>query len=105
MRHFDHPSRYSTTDVAKQLVSPGNGMRREDHVVQLAEAMRLGHRFFGKAIERRASDSPGFQRIEKGVFMNDAAAGGVQEVRGRLHLSQLTLADEPSRLGVQWTMQ
>src|SRR5262245_2532832 len=49
-------------------------------------------------IERGASDPSVVQRSDQGVLIDDAAAGGVDDERGRLHRTQQSIVDQASRL-------
>ena len=64
-RQVDHPLADRPADVAEQLVGPGNAVRRQQHVVELAEAMRPDDRLVREAIEGRAGDPPLSQRLVK----------------------------------------
>ncbi len=52
----DHPA-----DVAEELVGPGDAVRRQQDVIQFAEAVRRRDRLLGETIDRRAGDPPGLQ--------------------------------------------
>ena len=58
-RQVEHALAHRPADVAKQLVGPGDAVRRQQNVVQLAEAMRRGDRLLGKTIDRRAGNADG----------------------------------------------
>lgn len=52
----------------------------------------------GEGIDARAAEAARLQRVQQGVFINEAAPGGVDQDGVRLHFGQLRRADEVLRL-------
>ena len=53
---IEHALTGGAADVAKELVRPGDAVRREDDVVEIGKAIRFGDGFFGEAIQGGAGD-------------------------------------------------
>ena len=77
-------------------------MRRQHHVLQL-EQLRVNLRLLLVDIEAGGEDAAVLQRRAQGGLVDDRAAGGVDEHRGRLHPLQLWRGDQvPGRLGQRY---
>ena len=64
-REVEHAPADGPADVAEQLVGPGDAVRGEQHVVELAEAVRPDDRLLGETVERRPGDPAGRSRASK----------------------------------------
>src|SRR5205814_2286094 len=73
-REVHHDLARGPSDVAEQLVRPRDAVRREQHVLQLAEAVGRGERLLRKAIDRGARNPAVSQRLVKRLLVHDAAA-------------------------------
>ncbi len=76
-------------------------MRRQNHVVELAESMRLGDRLVIEAIQCCSRDLPVPQCDEQSVFVDNSASCRIQQVGVAFHLRDLVCADQAARLLVE----
>jgi hypothetical protein len=70
-------------------------MRRQDHIVKLKKRMVFHRRLILNDVERRSCDFLLLERSVKGVFVDNAAASGIDQVCRRFHQSELLFADHP----------
>ncbi len=69
-------------------------MRRTDDIVELQEGIVGVDGFSLEHIQASPSDAPVAEGIDERRLIDDGAASGIDQVRGRFHQSQLASADE-----------
>ena len=89
-------------DFLEEFMRPGNGMRRQQNVVERKERM-LEHRFRGKHIHSGTGDLSRLQRRFQRTLVHNTAARSVHQIRLRLHQRQFIGPQQASRLVVERT--
>ena len=88
---------------AEALVRPGQGVGRQDHVVELEDRVRGIDGFLLEDVEGGAGDGALPQGRRQRRLIDDGPAGDVDQVGRRLHPVQLRGADEVAGLRGQGT--
>src|SRR5258705_1066735 len=76
-------------------------MRRRDNFVESEQRMILWRRLLFENIQRGAGDNAGLDRTKKRAFINQSAAGAVDDPYAVLHFRESFRADNAARLGGQ----
>src|SRR5438874_186483 len=77
LREIQHPLTRRPADVAEQFVRPRDAVRREQDVLQFAQALGRGNGLLREAVQRRAGDAIFFQRRIQRLLVHDPPAGAV----------------------------
>src|SRR5262245_14986228 len=72
----------------------GGGVRRDQHVVDRPEGRLRGQRLLIEDVQRGAGDPSVLERLEQRRFVDQRAAGHIDQVRVRLHLLQSRRIDD-----------
>ena len=89
--HGHHGSDAGTTK--NRSIVAGADVGNEDDVLEVEEG-RVDVGLVLEDVEARVGDDAVAQRLGQGRFVDDGAAGGVDEGRGRLHQGELAGADQ-----------
>ena len=103
-REIDHSLKRRSTIVPKKLVGPSDTVRRKKDIFKSRKAGRGIQWLAHEAIECRASNSILGKCIEQSVFIDDATACGVDQIRCRLHECEFANADQILRLLIEWAV-
>src|SRR5208283_1351200 len=101
-RAFDqevgHLMRDIDRDLDLRLVGGGAEVRRYDHVIELEQRMVGGRWLLDEHVQSRARDLAGFQRLDERGFIDDTAAGAVDDSHALLHLRECRCVYETPRV-------
>lgn len=86
-------------------VGIAGGVWCEDDVVELAQWAVGRERFFGEHIETGAAERSALQGANERCFVDESAAGGVDEEGAGLHLRERGIVDEMAGVGFERNMQ
>lgn len=86
-------------------VGIAGGVWCEDDVVELAQRAFSRERFFSEHIETGAAERSALQSANEGCFVDESAAGGVDEERAGLHLRERGVVDEMAGVGFERDVQ
>lgn len=91
--------------VEFRAVGIAGGVRCEDGVVELAQRTVGREWFFGEHIETGAADRSALQGTNERCFVDESAAGGVDEQGAGLHLRERGVVDEMAGVGFERNVQ
>jgi hypothetical protein len=80
-------------------------VRRQQRALGLEQRMPGGQRLGDEGVEAGAGDAAVLERGSQGVLVDERAARGVDQERGRLHRGEEARPDEPAGLVGQWRVQ
>src|SRR5688572_5809335 len=90
--------------AGEALIGPAQGVRRQDHVVELQDRIVRRRRLLLEHVEPGARDAPLGEHPGQRLLIDDRPARGIDEIGGRLHQRQALGIDEMPGLWRQRTI-